>query len=256
MDQVTITAVPGIPDIRPGDDLASILATAMREAELPLCDGDIIVVAHKIVSKAEGRIVPLADVVPGERARRLAADIGKDARKTEIILRESTRVVRASKRPAQREGVLIAEHRLGLVCANAAVDESNVGQDGSVILLPKDPDHSARTLCDALEREFNVRVGVVVTDTFGRPWRLGLVNVAIGLANVPAIVNRAGESDAYGRTMSATVPAVADELAAASGLLMNKSEKKPVVVFRGIRWQPACSSARDLIRPEQEDLFR
>lgn len=258
-DTLTITAVPGIPDIHPKDDLGAILVAACQAAELSLEDGDILVVAHKIVSKAEGRIVRLAEIEPSADARRLAEEIGKDPHKTEVILRESRRVVRAVKRPQQHEGVLITEHRLGFISANAAVDQSNVGEDGSVILLPENPDRSARDLCTALERAFQVRIGVVITDTFGRPWRMGHMNVAVGLANVPALIDLAGSQDAYGRTLSVTAPALSDELAAASGLLMHKSARTPVLLFRGLDWQAkrsSNSSARDLIRPAKEDLFR
>lgn len=255
-DAVSLQALPGIPDIHPGDDLAALLIEALKRQEMALCDGDILVIAHKVISKAEGKVVALADIEPSEEAEDLADQVNKDPRKIQVILNESTRIVRSVKRPDQEEGTLIAEHRLGFICANAAVDESNVGAEETVILLPEDPDASARGLCERLEEAFGVRLGVVVTDTFGRPWRMGLVNVAIGLARVPARVDMAGERDAFGRVLSVTVPALADELAASSGLVMGKSDKTPVVLFRGVDWQPCDSSANDLIRPQQEDLFR
>lgn len=255
-NSVSITALPGIPDIKPGDDLVQILCTALDKGGLRLEDGDILVIAHKIVSKAENRIVRMADVEPSPEAQHLASEISKDPRKVEVILRESKRVVRAVKRPQQTEGTLIAEHRLGFICANAAVDESNVGEEGCLILLPEDPDRSAREICNSLKQAFGVRIGVVITDTFGRPWRMGLVNVAVGLAQVPALVDLIGDDDAYGRPLSITTPALSDELAAASGLLMSKNGKKPALLFRGVDWQRAESSARDLIRPQKEDLFR
>lgn len=254
--RVALQALAGIPDIHPGDDLAAILVESLRRQDRTLCDGDILVIAHKVISKAEGQVVALADVTPSAEAHELAKQVNKDPRKVEAILRESTRVVRAVKRPEQEEGTLIAEHRLGFICANAAVDESNVGAEETIILLPHDPDASARALCERLENAFGVSLGIVVTDTFGRPWRMGLVNVAIGLARVPARIDMAGERDAFGRVLSVTMPALADELAAASGLVMGKSDKTPVVLFRGIDWQPCVSSANDLIRPQQEDLFR
>ncbi|WGK61984.1 coenzyme F420-0:L-glutamate ligase [Halopseudomonas sp. SMJS2] len=167
--RLSMTALAGIADILPGDDLADILARAIRSNDVTLSDGDILVIAHKVVSKAEGQVVSLATIKPGEEARELAAQLNKDPRKIEVILRESRRVVRAFKHPQQAEGILIAEHRLGFICANAAVDESNVGEDNTVILLPKDPDSSARRICAALEETFGVRLGVVITDTFGRP---------------------------------------------------------------------------------------
>jgi coenzyme F420-0:L-glutamate ligase / coenzyme F420-1:gamma-L-glutamate ligase len=256
LSEVSMRRLPGIPDIHPGDDLASILVDTLEQQAMPLQDGDILVIAHKVVSKAEGQVVALTDVSPGAEAIELAARINKDPRKVEAILGESTRIVRAMKRPDQEEGTLIAEHRLGFICANAAVDESNVGIEETIILLPKDPDASARRLCERLEAAFGVRLGVVITDTFGRPWRMGLVNVAIGLARVPARIDMVGERDAFGRVLSVTMPALADELAAASGLLMGKSDKTPVVLFRGIDWQPCNSSAGELVRPQQEDLFR
>lgn len=253
---VSLQAVPGLPDIKPGDDLVQELLSAMQQAQMQLDDGDILVIAHKVVSKAEGRIVRLADVTPSPQALELAEQVAKDPRKIEVILSESKRVVRAVKRPEQEEGTLIAEHRLGFICANAAVDESNVDAPGEVILLPENPDQSAWQLCRGLEQATGKKLGVVITDTFGRPWRMGLVNVAIGLARVPSKVDLAGECDAYGRELKVTVPALADELAAASGLLMSKEGKKPALIFKGVEWTPGESSALDLIRPQQEDLFR
>ena len=253
---VDLQALPGIPDIHPGDDLAAILIECLRRRDMTLGEGDILVVAHKVISKAEGQVVALADITPSEEAEELARQVNKDPRKVQAILDESTRIVRAVKRPEQDEGTLIAEHRLGFICANAAVDESNVGAEETIILLPRDPDTSARRLCERLESAFGVRLGIVVTDTFGRPWRMGLVNVAIGLARVPARIDMVGERDAFGRVLSVTMPALADELAAASGLVMGKSDKTPVVRFRGIDWQSCNSSANELIRPQQEDLFR
>ncbi|WP_409525189.1 coenzyme F420-0:L-glutamate ligase [Nitrincola sp. MINF-07-Sa-05] len=254
--QITLQTLPGIPDIHPGDDLVETLLAALDRGRITLGDGDILVIAHKVVSKAEGRIVNLADVTPSEQALQLSDTLSKDPRKIEVILSESRRVVRAVKRPGQEEGTLIAEHRLGFICANAAVDESNVDMPGHVILLPIDPDASARRLCEGLEQASGKRLGVVITDTFGRPWRMGLVNVAIGLARVPSKIDLAGESDAYGRELKVTVPALADELAAASGLLMSKEGKVPALIFKGVEWTPDNSSALDLIRPQLEDLFR
>lgn len=255
-ESVQMLAVKGIPDIVPGDDLAEKILTAMQQQNMHFDEGDILVIAHKIVSKAEGRIVKLSDVTPSAEAHELALQVNKDPAKVETVLRESKRIVRASKRPEQNEGIIIAEHRLGFICANAAVDESNVDQPGHVILLPVDPDASARSLCAKLEQITGKKLGIVITDTFGRPWRMGLVNVAIGLANVPSKVDMAGETDAYGRELKVTVPALADELAAASGLLMSKEGKKPVLLFKGVPWTRSQSSALDLVRPAREDLFR
>jgi coenzyme F420-0:L-glutamate ligase/coenzyme F420-1:gamma-L-glutamate ligase len=253
---VQMLAVTGIPDIKPGDDLATEILTAMAKNCLNLENGDILIIAHKVVSKAEGQIVDLRTVEPSLEALELGEKLNKNPAKVETVLRESIRVVKAHKRDDQNEGLIIAQHRLGFICANAAVDESNVDQPDHVILLPKDPDHSARQICAALEEATDKQIGVVITDTFGRPWRMGLVNVAIGLAKVPSKVDLAGETDAYGRELKVTVPALADELAAASGLLMSKEGKKPVILFRGVSWEPTHSSALDLIRPSNEDLFK
>lgn len=255
-NQVTISALEGIPDIQPGDDLCGMILAAMDRNQCPLDDGDIIVIAHKVVSKQEGQIIELDDISPGAEALALGKELNKDPRKVQVVLSESKRLVRTSKRPEQEEGTIIAEHRLGFICANAAVDESNVDAAGKVILLPRDPDQSARDICSTIETATGKQLGVIITDTFGRPWRMGLVNVAVGLANVPGKVDLAGDVDAYGRVLSVTVPALADEIAAASGLLMSKNGKKPVLIFKGVDWQKCDSSARDLVRPQQEDLFR
>ncbi len=256
---VSIEAVPGLPDIRPGDDLAALIAGALDRAGIVLVDGDIVVVAHKVVSKAEGRIVALADVAPGARADRLAGEVGKDPRKVEIILRESADVLRTAYHPGAGTGVLITRHRLGFVSANAGVDESNVGPGtdagDSIVLLPEDPDASARGLRAHLEAHFDARVGVVITDTFGRAWRVGLVNVAIGIAGVPARIDLRGQNDAYGRPMHASMPAFADEVAAASGLASGKTDMTPVTIVRGLDWIESTDTAAALLRPAAEDLF-
>lgn len=253
---VEISAIPGIPEINSGDDLAEIILDSLKLANICLEDGDILIVAQKVVSKAEGRLVALEQVIPSKEALALAEKVNKDPRKLEVILQESSRVVRAVKRDDNKEGIVITEHNLGFVCANAAVDESNCAQKDTLILLPVDPDQSARNLRDRLSTAFGVRVGVVITDTFGRPWRMGLVNVAIGLAGVPAKVDLIGNNDAFGRELLVTTPALADELAAASGLLMTKDGMKPAILFKGVDWVEQQSSARELVRPEQEDLFR
>lgn len=249
-------AVPGIGEIDVGDALASTIADAAGAAGLPLAPGDIVVVAQKIVSKSEGRMIPLADFTPSEEAARLAADIGKDARKVEAILQESTAVIRARRQPP--DGLLITRHRHGWICANAGIDESNLGRgrDGMVLLLPEDADASARTIRGGLEARFGAPIGVVVSDTFGRPWRNGLVNVAIGVAGVPALIDWTTRTDAYGRGLKATLPAFADEVAAAAGLLMAKDTGLPVVVLRGLAWQDdRNASARDVLRALEQELF-
>ncbi len=250
---LALTPVPGIPDIRPGDDLTAIIGDAL--AGIGVQDGDILTSAHKIFSKAEGQVVALASVTPSDKALKYAEELNKDPRKVEMILRESTRVVKAFRHSHQNEGVMICQHRLGFISANAAVDESNVGADETVILLPKDPDASARRLCAGLQARFGVRLGVVITDTFGRPWRLGQVNVAIGLAGVPATLHEGGQNDAYGRELAVTEPAFADEIATASGLVVGKAARTPVVRFRGLNWETSNDKAADILRPNKENVF-
>lgn len=256
MRPINIEAIPGLPDIEPGDDLAGLIIEMADRAGQALDDGDILAIAHKVVSKAEGKLIRLSEITPSDEALELAGRLNKDPRKVEVILRDSRRIVRAFRHEGQHEGVIIAEHRLGFICANAAVDESNVEGDDAVVVLPQDPDASARAIRDRLFELTGARLGVVITDTFGRPWRMGIMNVAIGLAGVPALLNRVGETDAYGRVMTATVPALADEIAAASGILMVKEAKQPVILFKGINWTEQDSSAQEILRPQQEDLFR
>lgn len=252
---VLIAPIPGIPDIRPGDDLARILGDALETSD-GLRTGDILCIAHKIVSKAEGQIIDLGAVTPSDEAAEMAAELNKSPAKVEVILQQSARVVRAFKRPEQAEGTMICEHRLGFISANAAVDASNAEGENTVITLPQDPDASARRLGSALEARFGAEIGIVITDTFGRPWRLGQVNVAIGLHRVPAKTSDVGTTDAWGRPLSVTEPAFCDELAAASGLVIAKAAKTPVVLFRGVSWAPAGhSTARDILRDRKEDMF-
>lgn len=250
-------ALPGIPEVRPGDALGGLVGDALDRAGETLRAGDIVVVAQKVVSKAEGRMRRLDDFTPSPRALEIAADIGKDPRKVEAILSESDAVLRAV--PSGPDGLLITRHRNGWICANAGIDESNLGagSQGMLLLLPEDADRSARAIRAALEARFGVDpVGVIVTDTFGRPWRQGLVNIAIGLAGVPAIVDWAGRGDAWGRVLKATMPAFADELSSAAGILMQKDAQTPVVIVRGLPWtSDDGASAHDIVRPAGQDLF-
>lgn len=249
--------IRGIPDINPGDDIAELLLVALAKEGKSLQPGDIIVVAHKIISKSENRIVLYKDVSPSTEAKHLAKKVRKDPRKVEIILRESRKVIRAVDRTELEEGVLITEHNLGFISANACIDESNIEQVEAALLLPIDPDASAHDLRSELEIKTKLKpIGVVISDTFGRAWRVGQVNVAIGLAAVPATNHLGGTLDGFGQQLRVTQPAYADELAAASGLLMKKGAKTPVTIFRGLEWKPTKSSAKELIRPIQEDLFR
>lgn len=255
-DSMEMFTIGGLPDFKPGMNLPSAIIEALNNQGSTLRQGDILVIAHKVVSKCEGAVVNIDDVVATEEAIALAETVNKDPRKVQVILDQSEKIVRSIKRPEQEEGILIAEHKLGFICANAAVDESNAEQQGQLITLPKDPDKSARKVCEELEHYFNCPLGVVISDTFGRPWRLGQTNVAIGLARVPAIQMLLGEGDAWGRELKVTAPAFADELAAASGLLMSKAGKFPVIIFRGLDWTPTVSKASDILRPKREDLFR
>jgi coenzyme F420-0:L-glutamate ligase / coenzyme F420-1:gamma-L-glutamate ligase len=255
-DSMTMFRLSGLPDFQAGDDLAQSIIDTLRRNNQPLIEGDILVIAHKVVSKSEGACAYLDQITPSQDAIELAKTVNKDPRKVEVILSQSKRIVRAVKRPDQEEGTLIAEHKNGYICANAAVDESNADHPGQLILLPDNPDKSAQQLCLALEAHFACNLVIIISDTFGRPWRLGQTNVAIGLANVPGVMHMLGEEDAFGRPLSVTAPAFADELAAASGLLMEKSAKAPVIVFRGLSWPKTDSSSRDLIRSHNEDLFK
>jgi len=252
--QVTLTTVCGLPEVIAGVDLAALLAAALRDANVTLQELDVLVIAQKIVSKAEGRVVDLRSVVPGAGAQELAAVTHKDARLVELILSESTEVLRA------QADVLIVRHRLGFVMANAGIDRSNVpGAPGAepVLLLPKDPDASAAVLREALADRLGVRVGVVISDSFGRPWRKGVVNIALGAAGTPALLDRRGEPDRQGRPLEVTEVAIADALAAAAGLVMGEAaESYPAVVIRGLQWSAPARDARALIRPLDEDLFR
>jgi coenzyme F420-0:L-glutamate ligase / coenzyme F420-1:gamma-L-glutamate ligase len=253
--RVLIQAIAGMPEVRPGDDLAALILAALAGQGVALADGDVLAVAQKIVSKAEGRLVELASVAPGPEARRLSAELGKPAAKVQLILDESTAVIRTAPPGAGREGVLIVRHRCGFICANAGIDESNAGRDGLVVLLPRDPDASAAKLRDRIAAATGRHIGIVVTDSFGRPWRLGLVSVAIGLAGLPALTDLIGTADAHGRILTATLPAFADEIAAASGLVVGKASQTPVCLFRGLAWDQPEQPAAALVRPAKEDLF-
>ncbi|MFO1265395.1 MAG: coenzyme F420-0:L-glutamate ligase [Rubrivivax sp.] len=245
--------LPGVPRVRAGDDLAALLLEALRRAGLALQAGDVVVLAQKIVSKSEGRTVELATVTPSARALELAAVVQKDARLVELVLRESRRIVRTAK------DVLIVEHRRGYVMANAGIDQSNVaagGEGEQALLLPEDPDRSARALRAAVQARCGVDVGVIVNDSFGRPWRLGTVGVALGSAGLPAVLDLRGQPDLFGRTLRVTVVGHADEIAAAASLVMGQAaEGCPMVLVRGLAGG-ADIPATELLRPPGEDLFR
>jgi len=240
---ISIIPVEGLPEIAEGDDLAAMIAAAVT-----LEDGDVVCVAHKVVSKAEGRVAQLDGVVPSERAHELAGHDG-DPRRLELVLREAARILRA------RPPLVIAETRHGFVCASAGVDASNAPEADMVVLLPEDPDASAALLRAGLEERTGKSLGVVVTDTFGRAWRFGIVNVAIGAAGIDVLRDLRGEHDPVGYELHSTVIAVADEIAAAAELVMGKTERVPVAVVRGLD-VAGESTARELIMPPDLDLFR
>lgn len=247
--ELRVFAVEGLPEVQEGDDLGALIVEAMRAQGTLLAAGDVVVVTQKIVSKAEGRVVDLATVEPSAFARRIAEAWEKDARQVEVVLRESRRIVRMDR------GVLICETRHGLVCANAGVDASNAAA-GRVVLLPEDPDASARRVRDRVRELTGCDVAVIVSDTFGRPWRNGLVNVAIGLAGMAALEDYSGQLDPAGYELRVTQMCWPDELAAAAELVMGKLDRVPVAVVRGLSWRPAEGSARELVREPDKDLFR
>jgi len=246
---VRLIRLPGLPEIQRGDDLSEQITSAARKARLRFENGDVLVVAQKIVSKAEGAVVRLANIEPSTQAEAIAERQKKDPRLVEVILKESRRLVRT-------DPVLIAETRHGYVCANAGVDHSNAPGADAVTLLPRDPDRSAKTLAAALRKRTGKRIAVIISDTFGRPWRLGLTNVAIGASGVPVLYDLRGTRDRDGKPLTPTILAVADELASAAGLLMTKSAGFPVVLIRGYRYKPSTEPATRIIRPAAEDLFR
>ncbi|MBN8872309.1 MAG: coenzyme F420-0:L-glutamate ligase [Rhodospirillales bacterium] len=252
--RLELIAIPGLPMVQAGDDLALLLADGMARAGLTPRDGDVLVLAQKIVSKAEGRSVVLADVTPSPEAERLAAEIGKDPRLVQVVLSESTRVVRS------RPNLMIMQHRLGFVMANAGVDQSNVAPADGVaraLLLPLDPDGTAERLLDALSAKFGVRLGVVISDSFGRPWRRGTVGVAIGCAGLPSLIDLRGQPDLFGRTLEVSIIGFADEIAAAASLLQGQAaEGQPAVLLRGLTWSAPEMPVAEVVRPMGEDLFR
>lgn len=251
---ITYFAVPGLPLIHPGDDLAARIVDALKADELQLMSGDVVVVAQKVISKAEGRYVELKSVHPSEQARNLAEQTGKDPRYVEVVLSESAEVVK------HRRNILIMAHRLGFVMANAGIDQSNIEHaDGGerVLLLPRDPDGSAAALKARFDAAFAADVGVIINDSFGRPWRNGVVGVALGVAGLPSLLDMIGAPDLFGRPMQVTEIAVADEIAAGASLLMGQAaEGLPVVVVRGLKFDAAARPASALVRPRERDMFR
>ena len=252
--ELNLFAIPRIPLIAPGDDLAEILIAALDEANLGPFEQDILVIAQKIVSKAEGRYVDLETVSPSERAYDLARAVDKDPRLVEVILSESDEVV------GHKPGVLVVAHRLGLVLANAGIDRSNLAPEiegETVLLLPKDPDTSAATLKARLDERYGTKLGVVISDSVGRAWRCGTVGIALGSAGLPALRDFIGQSDLSGRPLEVTQTGFADELASAASLLAGQADEGlPAVLVRGLTWEESELAAKSLQRPKEEDLFR
>jgi coenzyme F420-0:L-glutamate ligase/coenzyme F420-1:gamma-L-glutamate ligase len=244
-----VIGIEGIGEVRSGDDMASLIASAAARQGTPLASGDLVVVAQKIVSKAEGRVLALDTVTPSAVSVAMSAGLGRDPRLVEVILRESRRVVRMDR------GILITETHHGWICANAGVDQSNVDL-GWVVLLPEDPDHSARQLRDALRAHHGVQVAVIVTDTFGRPWREGLTNVAIGVSGLAPLLSYLGEPDSAGRPLQATILAVADEMASAAEPVMGKLARIPAAIIRGLAYATSEEGSKPLLRDPARDLFR
>lgn len=252
--RLTICSLRGMPRVKPGADVSALLIAALRETGLTPKTQDILVVAQKIISKAEGRIVDLAAITPSARANELAAITGKDPRQVQLVLDESDEVLRVKK------NVIVVAQRLGLVMANAGIDRSNVEQESSgerVLLLPLDPDASAQRIKSVLDAHFGVSLGVIITDSIGRAWRLGTTGHAIGAAGVPAIIDQRGEADLNGRALEVTETAFADAVAAAAVLIMGEAaEGTPAALVSGLIWTAPVQPARALVRPKTEDMFR
>jgi coenzyme F420-0:L-glutamate ligase/coenzyme F420-1:gamma-L-glutamate ligase len=249
-EELRIIPVPVSGEIKPGELLAEKLLQALKKKRLTLARGDILVVKHKIVSKAEGQLVRLDSVKPSPSSRSWARRYGLDARVTELALRQSKKVIR------QKKGVLITETRHGFICANSGVDVSNVDGGQHALLLPENPDRSAATLHRELKRRLKLAIPVIISDSFGRPWREGLTEVAIGIAGMKPAKDYRGQRDPQGYKLRVSLDAVADELACAAGLLSGKLTRTPFVIIRGFRYQPGRGTARDLLRPAAHDLFR
>jgi coenzyme F420-0:L-glutamate ligase/coenzyme F420-1:gamma-L-glutamate ligase len=255
---LTLTAIPDLPLVEPGDDLAGILIVGLARAGIAPAARDVLVVAQKVVSKAENRYCDLGAVTPSSRARDLARAVDKDPRLVEVILSESEAVV------AHKPGVLVVAHRLGFVLANAGIDRSNVGSEPGpkagaerVLLLPEDPDASAAALKARLDAHFETEIAVIVSDSLGRAWRNGVTGIALGAAGLPALRDMIGRKDLFGRTLDVTQTGFADDIAAAASLLMGQADEGlPAVLLRGLAWREPASGARALLRPKDEDLFR
>ena len=252
--QLTLTALPNISFVKPGNDLVAILLDSLLEAKIKLQNDDVLIIAQKIISKAEGRLVKLSAAAPSARAIALAQQVEKDPRQVEVILSESREIVR------MRPGVLVVEHRLGFVCANAGVDRSNVeavGGEEYLLLLPENPDRTCAELREKLRAETGATLGIIINDSHGRAWRNGAVGVAIGTAGIPALLDLRGRTDLFNHTLNVTQIGLADELAAAASLLMGQADEgRPVIHARGVPYPFREGTARELIREKELDMFR
>ena len=247
MNGIQVLPITGIPEISSGDDLADVLISL---SSLNLENGDVLVVTHKIVAKAEGRIVDLRTVEPSALAKQFAREYGKDPRQIEVVLRETRRIVRMDR------GVIISETHHGFVCANAGVDASNIPDEESVCLLPVDPDASARRIRETLSERLALELAVIVSDSFGRAWRFGITDIAIGVAGMNPLVDYRGQKDEHGRLMDASVLAVADEISGAAELVMGKTDGVPAAIVRGYDYERGVGVGTDLIMPPERDMFR
>ena len=252
MNQLIATALPGIPLVEPGANLGELTLAGLQKAGIALQDGDVLVYASKVVSKAEGRFYNLSDIKPTPAAREIAATCDKDPRLVELILAESNQVLRI------RPGLIVVEHRLGFVCANAGIDHSNTnGNDDAVLLLPTDPDASARRLNEALADATGADVAIIINDSHGRAWRMGTVGITIGVAGMSPLTDRRGYPDLFGRTLQATLLGTADEIAAAASILQGGAdERSPIVHLRGAIHRSGSGQLSDLLRPLETDMFR
>ena len=245
---IQIIGLPGIPDVQPGDDVAAIILAAASAT--PLQPGDILVITHKIVSKAEGQLVDMRTITPSAMAQDWALAWGRDPRQVEVALRESKRIVRMAN------GVLICETRHGFICANAGVDASNVAGDDMLCLLPRDPDASAQQIAATIADQMGFAVPVIISDSFGRAWRHGIINIAIGVAGLHPLIDYRGQADPYGREMHVSILAIADELASAAELVANKFDRRPVAIIRGYTYDAGDGTGQDLLMDPARDLFR
>jgi coenzyme F420-0:L-glutamate ligase/coenzyme F420-1:gamma-L-glutamate ligase len=248
--ELSLIGLTGLPEIRQGDDLGALIVEAVSSLGLEFRPGDILVVTQKVVSKAEGRVMPLRDATPSPLARSWGVLLDKDPRLVELILREAKRIVRMDR------GILIAETRHGFICANAGVDRSNLPDQDAAALLPLDPDGSAKMIHDRILALSGIEVAVLISDTFGRPWRQGLTNVAIGVCGLLPMKDYSDAVDDFGRRLKATIIGIADELAAAAELVMGKTERIPAVLIRGYQYEKGEGRTSMLLRPPEQDLFR